>query len=216
MKIPESEINKLSPKVREEFLKWDGFLHTRVEFNRPESSIHSLGHCERVLLYALIIGEKIFGDDSDALEILARASVFHDTRRQDGYLDTGHGARAAVYYESFCKDHPDISYHLETVYLMRYHDLDDSKGVEAIREAFGKDADRVIQLYEIFKDADALDRWRLGRKGLDQKFLRTSPAKGMTEYSHRIVLETIPAEQLEEIEKEVERIIQQNHKSDVQ
>lgn len=41
---------------------------------------------------------------------------------------------------------------------MRYHDLDDSKGVEAIRKAFGKDADRVVRLYEIFKDADALDR----------------------------------------------------------
>lgn len=210
MRIPEAEINKLSPKVREEFLKWDDFLHTRVKFNRPESSIHAEGHCERVLLYALIIGEKVFGDDSNALEILAQASVFHDTRRQNDYLDTGHGARAAVYYEQFCKEHPDITFHLETVYLMRYHDLDDSKGVEAIDKTFGKDADRVIQLYEIFKDADALDRWRLGRKGLDPKFLRTPAAKSMTDCSHRIVLETIPDEKLEEIEKEVERIIQQN------
>ena len=51
-----------------------------------------------------------------------------------------------------------MTYHPETVYLMRYHDLDDSKCVEAIRKAFGKDADRVVRLYEIFKDADALDR----------------------------------------------------------
>lgn len=210
MKIPESEINKLSPKVREEFLKWDGFLHTRVEFNRPESSIHAQGHCERVLLYALIIGEKVLGDDYNALEILAQASVFHDTRRQDDYLDTGHGARAAVYYQQFCEDHPDITFHPETVYLMRYHDIDDSKGVKAIRKTFGKDADRVLQLYEIFKDADALDRWRLGSKGLDPKFLRTSPAKRMTDYSHRIILKTIPAEQLNEIEQEVEAIIRQH------
>ena len=97
---------------------------------------------------------------------------------------------------------------------MRYHDLDDSKGVKAIREAFGKDAGRVILLYEIFKDADALDRWRLGSKGLDPKFLRTSPAKGMTDYSHRIVQETIPTEQLNEVEKEVERIIKHNCKNE--
>ena len=83
-----------------------------------------------------------------------------------------------------------MTYHPETVYLMRYHDLDDSKGVEAIRKAFGKDADRVVRLYEIFKDADALDRWRLGPDGLDPKYLRTAPAKPMPAYSHRIFIKS--------------------------
>lgn len=214
MNVPESELRKLSPVVRKLFLQWDDFMWQRVKFNMPESEIHAVGHCERVLLYALTLGEKIFGDDSDALEILAHAAVFHDTRRQDDYLDTGHGARAAVYYEQFCKEHPDITFHPESVYLMRYHDLDDSKGVEAIRKVFGEDSARVITLYDIFKDADALDRWRLGSKGLDPKFLRTSPAKDLTEYSRRIVYETIPADRLEKTEREVEEIIQRNNKKE--
>lgn len=207
MNIPQSELQKLSPVVRDLFLQWDDFMYRQVKFNMPGSEIHASGHCERVLLYALIIGEKIFGDNHTDLEILAQAAVFHDTRRQDDYLDTGHGARAAVYYQQFCKEHPEIVFHPETVYLMRYHDLDDRKGVAAIRREFGEDSDRVIILYEIFKDADALDRWRLGHRGLDPKFLRTLPAREMTDYSRRIVSETIPAEQLEKTEREVERII---------
>lgn len=212
MNIPDSELRTLSPVVRNLFLQWDDFMHRHVKFNLPESQIHTEGHCERVLLYALIMGEKIFGEDHDALEILAHAAIFHDTRRQDDYLDTGHGARAAVYYENFCKAHPDITFHPESVFLMRYHDLDDSKGIDAIRKCFNKDSDKVITLYQIFKDADALDRWRLGSKGLDPKFLRTAPAKNMTGYSLRIVRETIPPEQLAETEHEVEQIIQQQNK----
>lgn len=207
MNIPESELCRLSPVVQEMFLRWDEFLYSRVTFNRPDSAIHTEGHCERVLLYVLIIGEKIFGDDPRALEILAHAAVFHDTRRQDDSFDTGHGARAAVYYEEFCRENPDITFHPETVFLMRYHDLDDSVGVSAIRKAFGPDADRVVTLYEIFKDADALDRWRLGSKGLDPRFLRTLPARGMTGYSRRIVQETVMASQIEAIEREIKRII---------
>lgn len=190
MNIPQKELDQLSPFVRRLFLHWDDFLHSQVRFNMPDSSIHSVNHCERVLLFALIIGEKIFGDDEEALEILAHAAVFHDTRRQDDLLDTGHGARAALYYEQFCKEHPQMTYHPETVYLMRYHNLDDSKGVEAIRKAFGKDADRVVRLYEIFKDAYALDRWRLGPDRLDPKYLRTAPAKTMPAYSHRIFIKS--------------------------
>lgn len=212
MNIPQSEIQKLPPIVRELFLQWDDFMLNRVKFNMPESEIHALGHCERVLLFALLIGEKIFGADREALEILAQAAVFHDTRRQDDFLDTGHGARAAVYYEEFCKENPDLTYHPEVVYLMRFHDLDDKKGFEAIRKRFGDDLWRVIVLYKIFKDADALDRWRLGSKGLDKKYLRTSFAKDMTDYSHHIVRATIPAQTLKKTEDEVERVIRQQNK----
>lgn len=212
MNIPESELQKLSPAVRDTFVKWDGFMDRNVKFNMPDSEIHAAAHCERVLLYALVIGEQIFGDDPEPLEILAHAAIFHDTRRQDEYLDTGHGARAAVYYEDFCKGRNDISFHPESVYLMRYHDLDDAVGEDAVRKRFGDDADRVLKLCAIFKDADALDRWRLGSKGLDPRFLRTLPAKNMTDYSRRIVRETIPAEQLARTEEEVNRIIRQQNK----
>lgn len=199
--------------MRRVFRQWDDFMHRCVHFNMADSKIHASPHCERVLLYALILGEKIFGDDEDALTALAHAAVFHDTRRQDDYLDTGHGARAAVYYRDFCHRNPDMKCYPEAEYLMRYHDLDDRVGRDAIDKEFGPDAPRVLKLYDIFKDADALDRWRLGHNGLDPKYLRTPQAKEMTGYSHRIVDETMPEDLRREIERQVDETIAKQKKS---
>ena len=42
-------------------------------------------------------------------------------------------------------------------------------------------------LYKIFKDADALDRFRLSANGLDIKFLRTEEAKGMVTFAKNLI-----------------------------
>lgn len=211
--LPQSEIDRLSPTVGRMFLQWDDFMLRRVRFNMAESKIHAEAHCERVLLYALIMGEQIFGDNDEALTILAQAAVFHDTRRQDDYLDTGHGARASIYYREFCKENPDVAFHPEVVYLMRYHDLDDKMGRAAIEKEFGADSPRVLKLYDVFKDADALDRWRLGHNGLDPKFLRTVEAKRLINYARCIVQETMPEDLLKEVERQVDEIIAKHKKS---
>lgn len=207
MNLPKVEIENLLPIARKMFLQWDDFMYSRVCFNMPDSEIHAASHCERVLLYALIIGEKNFGEDYEPLEILAQSAIFHDTRRQDEYFDTGHGARAAVYYKRFCHDNDDIVFHAESVFLMRYHDLDDNLGKEAIRKRFDKDADRVLKLYAIFKDADALDRWRLGSKGIDPEYLRTEASKNLVGYSRRIVKETMSESLLQKIDETVNELM---------
>lgn len=189
----------LPENARSLFLKWGQFMHDNIRFNMPDSPLHAMNHCERVMLHALTIGALEFGDDdTEALEILAHASAFHDTRRLDEYSDTGHGARAAVHYEEFCNlSDGSVTFHPETVYLMRYHDLDDSKGIEAIRRDFPDSAERVEKLYAIFKDADALDRWRLGRWGLDQRFLRTESARELVGTARELVGETMDPEILD-------------------
>ncbi|MCM1076056.1 MAG: hypothetical protein NC411_01690 [Bacteroides sp.] len=192
--ITPEEFHKSLPQVAVNmFLKWGQFMYDNVRFNMPDSPLHAKSHCERVLLHALAIGVGELGiEDSESLEILAHASVFHDTRRLDEYLDTGHGARAAVYYTEFCRDNSDkISYHPEAAYLMRYHDIDDGKGIEAIRRAFPDDSARVEKLYAIFKDADALDRCRLGRWGLDVKYLRTATARKLVKTAESLVATTV-------------------------
>lgn len=204
--IPKNEIDRLSPIVKELFLQWRDFLYDRVSFNMPDSEIHAAGHCERVLLYALIIGYDIFGDNLPVLTALAHAAVFHDTRRQDDYLDTGHGARAAVYYRQFCDDAPDIDFIPEAQLMMRYHDIDDKRGKIGIKRDFYGSLPRMFKLYDIFKDADALDRWRLGNHGLDPKYLRTEQAKTMLEYSHRIVNESTPEELRLRIDEMIENL----------
>lgn len=59
MNIPQSEINRLQPTVRNEFLRWDDYMYSHIRFNMPDSEIHATAHCERVLLYALILGDDI-------------------------------------------------------------------------------------------------------------------------------------------------------------
>lgn len=200
MIIKDDILSKLPQATVADFRRWRDVLYTDVDFNMPDSKIHSYAHTERVLLHALSIGHEIYGDNSEMNEILAHAALFHDTRRQDDYLDTGHGARGAVAYKEFCLTHPDFNFHPESVYLMRYHDLDDQLGIESIRKRFGADADRVLQLYAIFKDADALDRWRLGSLGLDPKYLRTDEAKARIDFAHNLVAATMSPEFLKYID----------------
>ena len=209
MLIPQNELDLLKPEVRELFLYWDAFMRDRVKFNMADSKIHAVPHCERVLLYALIIGNEVFGDDSMAMTALAHAAVFHDTRRQDDYLDTGHGARAAVYYRQFCTENTDISFMPEAALMMKYHDIEDRRGKLGIEREYKGSLPKMFKLYDIFKDADALDRWRLGDKGLDAGFLRTEQAKRMTDYSRRIVLATMP----DSLRRSIARLVEETMRS---
>lgn len=202
MVIPDSQISALEPAVRDLFTKWRTYMYERVTFNMADSLIHSRPHCERVLLYALLIGRSR-RCTAEELETLAHAAVFHDTRRLDDYLDTGHGARAAIHYRDFCKSNKDMVFHRAAEYLMRYHDLDDAVGRKAIMRDFDNGSDDALQLYDIFKDADALDRWRLGSRGLDPKYLRTSEARDLIGYAHKLVADTTDPELLRAIEDEV-------------
>lgn len=203
---------EFGPEVMRLYNYWNSFFDGKVVFNRPFSKVHAAGHCRRVLLHALVVGLDVFGPDEDALEILAQASVFHDTRRIDEGFDTGHGARAAAYYKEYCSAHPDVRFHPETVFLIRYHDLDDEKGIEAIRRQFGADAPRVEKLYAVFKDADALDRPRLGPYGLDPLYLRTDKARAQVDFAKRLVAETIDPEAYRKVCRDVDRVMSRQRK----
>lgn len=204
MIIPSEEIYRQTSTVRGLFLRWTDFMYHRIHFNIPDSKLHSASHCERVLLFALLIGGSHFDNDYTALEILAQAAVFHDTCRFDEYLDVGHGARAAAYYKDFCNTASDVYYHPEVEYLMRFHDRDDNDGKVAIENSFGNNAVYVLNLYDIFKDADALDRWRLGYNSIDVRYIRTDSARHLLDFAERIVSETVP----EELRRNVEHLIE--------
>lgn len=209
MIIENAVIEQLSEPVRRLFLKWRQQMYSAVSYNRPDSAVHGMEHYERVLLYALMIAEKEFPGDEKAAEILAHAAVWHDSRRLDEYLDTGHGARAAVYYHRYSEENPEMTYHPESEVLMKYHDLADNIGNEYISKTFG-DAGYVTRLFHIFKDADALDRWRLGDTGLDSRYLRTDSARQLLDFSRELVRRTTDPDWLEEISAEVRRTQMEN------
>ena len=176
------------PEIQERFRRWASFMEEKVEFSLAGSPIHTKLHCARVIFYALVLAEYLglYPDEQDAL---GAAGAFHDSRRQDDWLDVGHGRRAADYYKAFCAEH-GLEFDQRTYTMMAYHDRDDALGEAEMERLPIKNG---VLLYHIFKDADALDRWRLGPNGLDTAFLRTEKAKGMAEFSKKLVEETSSA-----------------------
>ncbi|MBU3174585.1 HD domain-containing protein, partial [Clostridium estertheticum] len=165
--------NPTCQPVAERYKKWYEFMEKNVEFSFIDSEMHTKHHCARVLLLALIIAHQI-GLSDEEMNSLSMAAVFHDSRRLDDWLDTGHGKRAAEYYkESYSKY--DISFDERTYYVMAYHDRDDVLGLSEIKKSPAL-SQNCILLYKIFKDSDGLDRFRLGPDGLDVNMLRTKEA----------------------------------------
>lgn len=110
MRIPRYIIDNLPARVRIPFLHWTEYMEKNLSFNLADSEIHTKSHSERVLLYALLIGEKMAENTKTDLCALAHAAIFHDTRRLDDGLDTGHGERAASYYMKYCELNKDITF----------------------------------------------------------------------------------------------------------
>lgn len=117
-------------------------------------------------------------------DILCLAAVFHDSRREDEGLDKGHGLRAAEYYGHYCTVN-NLPFVPEVHLICAYHDHDDSEGIADITHLI-ENAEGCIRLYRVFKDADALDRFRLGPNGLDVRFLRNAQALELVETAKEI------------------------------
>ncbi len=165
----------LEPEIKVEYEFWHKFLEEKVNFTHAKSSIHTKDHCRRVLLFALLIAQKK-ALNAHLRSILAKACVFHDSRRFDDGFDVGHGDRAAAFYQDFCQKH-HLAYDNLVSGIMAYHDRPDVEGEKALK-AF-KDG---VLLYHIFKDADALDRYRFGALGLDPRYLRTKEALALMDF----------------------------------
>ena len=191
MSLPYAIISKQPVLVQELFNHWDNYLNEHIHFSFSGSEFHSKIHSERVLMNALLIGHRIFGNASNELTCLAHAAIFHDSCRWDDNLDVGHGARAAEYYVSYCKEH-DLELSKEAYYCMKYHDRDDITGIASINDSFEYNADHAILLYRIFKDADALDRYRFGLHGVDKSFIRNRESIELMNTALELVKSTLP------------------------
>lgn len=177
------------------FSYWRDEMYSKLKFWTLDDGIdiHTEGHCERVLLLALKIGEKrqlLLR----SMIALCHASIFHDTRRKDNYLDRGHGDRAADYYKEFCEKN-SMKFLPEVFATIKYHDRNDEEGEEYIRrEAPADEMEGWLEVYRDFKDADALDRFRLGPWGLNENFLRTEQSRALVDFARELVNKTIDPE----------------------
>lgn len=150
-------------------------LLDRSWFFDPDG-VHGLLHTKRVLLLSLIISYMEDLSDEDT-EILAYCSIVHDIGRIDDSCDDLHGKRSVdkliekdLYTDWFYKDDLEI-----IKYIIKSHSISDKKAEEAIWGEEIEDKKRATELLKAFKDADNLDRVRIG--DLDTQYLRTSSAK---------------------------------------
>ena len=192
MIVAEEILSNESPRVSSMFSYWRDEMYSKLKFWTLDDGIdiHTEGHCERVLLLAFKIGEKrqlLLR----SMIALCHASIFHDTRRKDNYLDRGHGDRAADYYKEFCEKN-SMKFLPEVFATIKYHDRNDEEGEEYIRrEAPADEMEGWLEVYRDFKDADALDRFRLGPWGLNESFLRTEQSRELVDFARELVDKTI-------------------------
>ena len=192
MIVTDEILSNESPRVSSMFSYWRDEMYSKLKFWTLDDGIdiHTEGHCERVLLLALKIGEKrqlLLR----SMIALCHASIFHDTRRKDNYLDRGHGDRAADYYKEFCEKN-SMKFLPEVFASIKHHDRNDEEGEEYIRrEAPADEMEGWLEVYRDFKDADALDRFRLGPWGLNESFLRTEQSRELVDFARELVDKTI-------------------------
>ena len=162
------QILPILARIFQEYLK----AGKKLEFSIC-SKVHGLAHEMRVLLLCLMIGSGM-NLTAEEVKILCTAAIYHDTCREDDKVDPAHGARSRAYYEKTEKK-PKLLVSL----ICEYHCRPDEEGYAAIRSTFKNKARQVryCKLYDIFKDADALDRVRFGLRALDEAQLRTENAK---------------------------------------
>lgn len=143
-------------------------------------SLHGIGHVTRVMFWVHILCSVIDADDS--IEITAQYAAFiHDFCRENQQEDHQHGTEAATEFHNFLRQ-THIPEHLmdSCMNAVMYHCKDDN-------DCRNKDL-----VWQLLKDADALDRGRFGHpqgvgnirkesRGCHVKFLRTPISSSLKE-----------------------------------
>lgn len=144
-------------------------------FLHPESKIHEAGHLGRALVLQELLSRLQINQQKDVdldHEALRRSTAIHDVRRIDDGRDLEHGTRTAAWMREHMSSIVPPSTLDRMVYIVSWHVPQDHLAPEMTPEL------------AILKDADGLDRVRLG--DLNPAFLRH-------EYS-RILLPTVAEE----------------------
>lgn len=143
------------------------YLRQRRRAPDHQREYHDNIHSARVLFLALSIIQvgKIKLNDTELAQ-LSSAIVYHDIGRSNDEEDRNHGRASRDIYEKRYSDPV-------TGFLIEYHCHDDDYAENCLKtDPQIKNKKRAWLLYQILKDADALDRVRFGISNLDVSYLR--------------------------------------------
>lgn len=147
-----------------------------------DSEVHGRSHIHRTLLYAALIAWQEGLAEADVRQYFHAAS-YHDVGRTfDGY-DLYHGARSAQRLEELTGQTGEELLELQAA--VSAHSRPDQEMESILRSFQPEDYARTLELTRLLKDADNLDRVRLG--DLQSKFLRHDGAKAIEEFAWRLI-----------------------------
>lgn len=144
-------------------------------FERPDGSsgaygIHGIGHTLRVWIHAQEIAEAL-GLAEWQREALHYAALWHDLGRTDDGVDYYHGAKSAGKVQGLGL-HTEVEPQTRDValYAITHHCGSEEHGERAAM--WLPDREGALAVFRVLKDADGLDRVRLGADELDVRQLR--------------------------------------------
>ena len=138
-----------------------------------DSYYHGIGHMSRVLILQELISNLLEQNGAMVNRTALRwAAAAHDVGRVDDGLDLEHGTRSAEWIKRNLADRMTPEELDIATYIVHWHTPSDHLA-----------PDMTIEL-QILKDADALDRVRLG--DLDPTYLRTDVAKNLVDTAQQL------------------------------
>lgn len=155
-------------RLKEAFLR----LHTEILY---DSRVHGHSHIERVLLLGALIAWKIDMSDADT-QLLLTACSYHDIGRRNDWVDPAHGRRSAEMLQDPANERlldPIPPQDRRLVYAMvAAHSVSSAYRAQVADEFQipAENMERYEKLLSCLKDADNLDRVRIG--DLDTRYLR--------------------------------------------
>lgn len=161
-----------------------------------KSPIHGIYHSEKVLFFSYMLAKLENLDDVDK-QIIIDAAIYHDMGRQNDNEEVFHGYASAIRVEKVAK-HPiykDKNNLRMLKAIIEGHSMPEDRKYSScfyyeLEDEITPDIkDRYDKLYDILKDADALDRLRFHSRSsatLDERFLRLEASKKMINCSKEI------------------------------
>lgn len=177
--IESREIKRVMGEAIRVYKTWSDDIVNLYD-SMPDSNAHDVMHTLRVALLSCYIGA-LEGLSDVKLFKLCEAAMYHDAGRKSDGIENGHGEAGAEIYKDEGGRDPYIEF------AVRMHCVDDKICEERVRNKFPeKEQADAMQILNILKDADALDRVRFGmalepgQDGLDVNYLRFDCSKRLT------------------------------------
>lgn len=159
---------------------------TRPDGTNHSAGIHGIGHTARVLAHAAELAAEL-GLEAWEREAVTFAALWHDIGRTNDGADYYHGAKSAgrvvglglqIGLEDRIRD--------AALFAVTHHSGSEYHAEQAA--TWRGDGESTLRVFRVLKDADALDRVRLG--DLDTSFLRFECSLGHVDRAWELLRET--------------------------